>query len=345
LKAVTIHQHGGVDQLRYEEFATPELTSPNDAIVKLYAAALNHVDLQRRRGLCHMKGSLPLVLGVDGAGVVTAMGSAVTNVKIGDAVCLYPVIGCGCCENCADDREFMCNQKYANIEYEHGSYAEYIRVPARNCFPIPPGLLFAEAAAFPLVFLTVWRMLVTNADLKPGESVLILGIGGGIASAALQVAKFLGARIIVTSSSDEKLARAKQLGADHGINYCTADFPKDVRSHTDKRGVDVVVDCVGGASWAKSLAALAKGGRLATCGASTGHNPPTDLRRIFWNDLNVFGSSLGSRAEFRQVLDFFSTTGCKPIIDRVFALNDAAQAQGCLEAGKQFGKIVLQIAD
>jgi NADPH:quinone reductase-like Zn-dependent oxidoreductase len=239
----------------------------------------------------------------------------------------------------------MCSHVNANADCEHGTYAEYIRVPARNCFPIPAGLSLTEAAAFPMVFLTVWRMLFTHAELKPGESILILGIGGGVASAALQVARILGARVIVTSSSDDKLTRAKQLGAEHGINYRNTDFPKEVRNYTGKRGVDVVVDCVGGASWAKSLAALAKGGRLTTCGASTGTTPPTNLQRIFWNDLNVFGSSLGSRTEFRQLLDFFTVTGCKPIIDRVFALSEAAHAHQRLEAGKQFGKIVLQIAD
>jgi NADPH:quinone reductase-like Zn-dependent oxidoreductase len=345
LKAVTIHQHGGVDQLRYEHFADPELTSPNDVIVKLHAAALNHIDLRLRRGLCRTKIPLPRILGLDGAGVVTATGSAVKNVKIGEAVCLYPVIGCGGCENCVADREFMCTRPNANTESTHGTYAEYIRVPARNCFPSPAGLSFAEAAAFPLVFLTVWRMLITNAELKPGETILILGIGGGVASAALQVASMLRARAIVTSSSDEKLLRAKQLSAEHGINYRNSDFPKEVRSYTGKRGVDVVVDCVGGESWAKSLEALAKGGRLTTCGATTGHTPPTNLQRIFWNDLSIFGSSSGSRAEFQKVLDFISVTGCKPIIDRIFPLNEAAQAHQRLEADKQFGKIVLRISD
>jgi NADPH:quinone reductase-like Zn-dependent oxidoreductase len=344
LKAVTIHRHGGLDQLRHEQFATPEITSPNDVVVKLHAAALNHIDLRLRRGFCRAKIPLPRILGLDGAGVVSATGSAVRNVKIGEAVCLYPVIGCGSCENCVADREFLCGQANTNAEYPHGTYAEFIKVPARNCFPIPSGLSFAEAAAFPLVFLTVWRMLVANAELKPGETVLILGIGGGIASAALQVAKWLGARAIATSRVDEKLVKAKQLGAEHGINCSNADFAKEVRNYTGKRGVDVVVDCVGGESWGKSLAALAKGGRLTTCGAITGETPPTNLQRIFWNDLSIFGSSLGSRAEFQDVLDFFAVTGCKPIIDRIFPLDEVAQAHQRLEAAEQFGKIVLQIA-
>jgi len=230
-------------------------------------------------------------------------------------------------------------------EESDGTYAEYIKLPGKNCFSIPPGLSFEEAAAFPLVFVTVWRMLVTNAGLKPGEHVLILGIGGGVASAALQLAKQMGAHVLVTSSSDEKLEMAKNWGADHGINYRRSDFAKEVRALTDKRGVDVVVDCVGGDGWVKSLAALAKGGRLVTCGATAGANAPTDVRRIFWNHLKIFGSNLGGREEFRQVLAFMQNSGTRPIVDQLFPLKDAAAAQRRLEEGRQFGKIVLQIAD
>jgi NADPH:quinone reductase-like Zn-dependent oxidoreductase len=228
-------------------------------------------------------------------------------------------------------------------ERENGTYAEYTRVPARNCFSIPPGLSFEQAAAFPLVYITVWRMLVTNARLKPGEQVLILGIGGGIATAALQLAARIGTHIIVTSSSDEKLEKAKTLGAEHGINYKNADFAREVRRLTGKRGVDVVVDCVGGDSWIKSLASLAKGGRLVTCGATAGAHPPTDIQRIFWNNLKIFGSTLGDRAEFTEVLNFMAASCTQPVIDRVFSLRDAATAQNRLEQGKQFGKIVLRM--
>jgi NADPH:quinone reductase-like Zn-dependent oxidoreductase len=206
-------------------------------------------------------------------------------------------------------------------------------------------LSFEEAAAFPLVFLTAWRMLVTNAGLRPGEQVLILGIGGGVASAALQIAKQIGAHVIVTSSSDAKLETAKSWGADHGINYRGSDFAKETRTLTAKRGVDVVVDCVGGESWVKSLAALAKGGRLVTCGATAGATPQTDIRRIFWNHLSIHGSTLGSREEFRQVLAFLRSSKIRPIIDQLFPLQEAAAAQARMERGEQFGKIVLQIAE
>ena len=345
MKAVRIHEHGGVDKLRYEEVEKPRLTSPTEAIVQLKTAALNRIDLWNREGLAGMDIALPHILGADGAGIVAEVGEQVHNVKKGDAVCLYPPSGCGQCEYCFTDREFMCIRLRALGERLQGTYAEYVKLPAANCFPIPPGLSFEEAAAFPLVFLTVWRMLVTNAELKPGEHVLILGIGGGVATAALQIARHMGAHIFVTSSSDEKLELAKNWGADHGINYLRSDFAKEVRALTGKRGADVVVDCVGGESWVKSLAALARGGRLATCGATAGANPQTDIRRIFWNHLKIFGSTLGSREEFRQLLAFMQISKVRPIVDQIFSLKDVAAAQRRLEEGKQFGKIVLQIAE
>jgi NADPH:quinone reductase-like Zn-dependent oxidoreductase len=343
LKAVRIHEHGGVEKLRYEEAPEPTLAGPNDVIIKLKAASLNHIDIWIRRGLTGIEVALPHILGADGAGVVTDVGDRVRNVATGDAVCLYPPSGCGRCEFCLTDREYMCIHLRVLGERENGTYAEYTRVPARNCFSIPPGLSFEQAAAFPLVYITVWRMLVTNARLKPGEQVLILGIGGGIATAALQLAARIGTHIIVTSSSDEKLEKAKTLGAEHGINYKNADFAREVRRLTGKRGVDVVVDCVGGDSWIKSLASLAKGGRLVTCGATAGAHPPTDIQRIFWNNLKIFGSTLGDRAEFTEVLNFMAASCTPPVIDRVFSLRDAATAQNRLEQGKQFGKIVLRM--
>ncbi len=343
MKAVRIHEHGGVEKLLYEEAPEPTLADPNDAIVKLKAASLNHIDIWVRRGLTGIEIALPHILGGDGAGVIAEVGDRVRNIKTGDAVCLYPPSGCGRCEFCITDREYMCVQLRVLGERENGTYAEYARVPARNCFPIPPHLSFEQAAAFPLVYITVWRMLVTNAQLKPGEHVLILGIGGGVATAALQLAAYIGTHIIVTSSSDEKLEKAKTLGSEHGINYKNADFAKEVRRLTGKRGVDVVVDCVGGDGWIKSLASLAKGGRLVTCGATAGANPPTDMRRIFWNNLKIFGSTLGDRAEFQEVLNFMEASRTKPVVDQVFPLRDAAAAQKRLEEGKQFGKILLRM--
>ncbi|HWP60563.1 MAG TPA: zinc-binding dehydrogenase [Candidatus Acidoferrales bacterium] len=344
MKAVRIHAFGEADELRYEDVDEPRLISSQDVIVRLKTAALNHIDLWNRRGLTGMDVKLPHILGADGAGVVAEVGAEVKNVKPGDEVCLYPPTGCGSCEFCLSDREFMCVRARVLGERIEGTYAEYVSVPAKNCFPIPAGLSFEEAAAFPLVFLTVWRMVVTNGQLKAGEHVLILGIGGGVATAALQIAKHMGAHVIVTSSSDAKLELARNWGADHGINHTKKDFAQEVRALTKKRGVDMVVDSVGGESWPKSLASLAKGGRLVTCGATAGANPPTDLRRVFWNQLKIFGSTLGSREDFRQLLAFMNSARVRPILDQIFPLAEAAAAHRRLEERKQFGKIVLQIA-
>jgi NADPH:quinone reductase-like Zn-dependent oxidoreductase len=343
LKAVRLHAYGGIDQLRYEETDDPHLRSSHDAVVRLKAASVNRHDLSLRRGLTPAPVSFPHTPGSDGAGTIVAVGTEVSNVKPGDAVCLYPASSCGRCEFCSAQREHLCGQRSLLGERENGTYAEYVRVPAGNCYPIPQGLSFEEAAAFPLVYATAWRMLITDAALQPGEWVLILGVGGGIASAALHLCVSIGTHIIVTSSNADKLAMASKLGAEHGINYQTADFAREVRNLTNKRGVDVVVDCVGGDGWLKSFAALAKGGRLVTCGATAGANPQADLRRVFWNHLKILGSMVGTREEFRQVLNFMAVTGNKPIVDRVLSLKDAAKAHQRMEAGQQFGKIVLSM--
>jgi NADPH:quinone reductase-like Zn-dependent oxidoreductase len=239
----------------------------------------------------------------------------------------------------------MCIRVRVLGERLEGTYAEYVKLPAQNCFPLPAGLTFQEAAAFPLVFLTLWRMLITNAQLQPGETLLIIGIGGGVASAALQVADKIGAHVIVASGSDEKLALARKLGAKHTINHRQEDFAREVKVLTDNRGVDVVLDCVAGEVWQKSLAALATGGRLVTCGATAGGQPNDDLTAIFSKHLKIYGSTLGSREEFRQLLSFLTVAQIRPIIDSVLPLKEAAAAQQYLEEARQFGKVVLQISD
>ncbi len=252
---------------------------------------------------------LPRILGSDGAGVVAAVGSAVKDFKAGDAVCLYPQSGCGACRACRTDRQSLCEQPHRLGETVDGTYAEYVRLGGQNCFALPAGFSYEEGAAIAVDFLCAWRMLITNAELKPGELVLIRGIGDGVATAALQLAVRLGAHAIVTADSAAKIAKAQALGAAHGIDEQSQDFPPEVRRLTAKRGVDVVVDCIGGENWPKSFAALARGGRLVTCGASAGAQPATDLRRIFWHHLKVFGSALGSRDELRQALNFLEATG------------------------------------
>ncbi len=342
MKAIRIYEHGGADQLCYESAADPRLGSAHDAIVKLCAASLNAIDIQTRRGATANNLSFPHILGADGAGIVVEIGDRVSNISPGDKVCLYPGMGCGQCELCATGRDYLCARMAVLGERENGTYAEYVTVPARNCFSVPRGFAFAEAAAFPLVCLTAWRMLITQAKLKAGERALILG-SGGVATAALQMATSIGVWATVASSSDETIAKAESLGAEHGINYTKADLAKEIRSLTGKRGVDVVVDCIGGETWIKSLASLAKGGRLVTCGAAAGAHAPTDVRRIFWNHLAVFGSTLGSREEFRQLLNFMEVTQTKPIIDRAFPLSEAALAHQYMEEEKPFGKVVLRM--
>jgi NADPH:quinone reductase-like Zn-dependent oxidoreductase len=343
LKAVRMHGFGGVEQLVYEDTDQPALTEPTEAVVKLRAAAINHIDIWNRLGTTGMVTQLPHILGADGAGVVVEVGEQAHNVKKGDAVCLYPPVGCGRCEFCLTGRDFMCVHLRVLGERLEGTYAEYVKIPAENCFAIPAGFSFEEAAAFPLVFITLWRMLFTNARLKPGETLLIIGIGGGVASAALQAAKKIGANVIVTSGSDEKLEQAKFLGADHGINHHKKNFVEETNALTSNRGVDVVLDCVGGEVWQKSLAALTRGGRLVTCGATAGGQPNDDLTAIFSKHLKIYGSTLGSREEFLQLLSFMTVSQIKPIIDRVFPLKEAAIAQRYVEEGKQFGKVVLRI--
>lgn len=344
MKAVRMHGYGGVEQLFYEDADEPRLTKPNEAIVKLNAASLNHIDIWNRLGATGIGVQLPHILGADGAGIVLEVGNEVTHVKAGDAVCLYPATGCGRCEFCLTGRDFMCIHLRVLGERLEGTYAEYVKLPVENCLPIPAGLSFEEAAAFPLVFVTLWRMLITNAQLKPGETLLIIGIGGGVASAALQVARAIGASVIVTSGSDEKIKRAKNLGANQGINHHKKDFLHEVNSVTGNRGVDVVLDSVAGEVWKKSLAALARGGRLVTCGATADGHPQDDLTAICSKQLTIYGSTLGSREEFRQLLSFMAVKNIQPIVDSVFPLQDAAAAQRHLEQAKQFGKVVLQIA-
>ena len=343
MKAIRIHQHGGVEQLRYEETADPQLHSPDNVIVRLRAAALNTSDIHVRQGIPGMRSGLPRILGSDGAGVVVAVGSGVNEIKIGDRVCFYPQISCTTCWACRGDQPWLCEQPQRLGDELDGTYAEYLQVHRQNCIRLPAELSYEQASAIPGAFLSAWRMLLTDAELKPGESVLIRGIGNSIATAALQLALSLAAHTIVTTDSAENISQALGLGAEHAIDEGHEDFAQGVRRLTAKRGVDVVVDCVGGDSWARSLAALNRGGRLVTCGASAGAQPLTDLRRIFWHHLKVFGSSFGSRDELHRVLAYVTTSRIEPIIDTVYPLAAAAQAQRHLAQGDCFGKVVLRI--
>jgi NADPH:quinone reductase-like Zn-dependent oxidoreductase len=344
MKAIAITGQGGLEKVQLSEVDRPTV-GPREVLVETRAAALNHLDLFVRNNLDSLKLPPPHVAGADGAGVVAEVGGEVNQVKAGDRVLINPALNCGLCEFCQAGEQSLCARFGIMGESCPGTFAEYFKVPQDNVYPVPEGFSWEEAAALPLVFVTAWRMLISKAAIKPGEDILILGIGGGVATAVLQIVKAIGLRAFVTSSSDDKLQQARKLGADAAINYKTQDFAREIRTLTNRRGVDVVVDSVGGDSYSRSLASLVKGGRLVTCGATAGPRPQTDLQRIFWNQLSVFGSTMGNRREFAEMLNFVRKRGVKPVIDQVFPLAEGAQAFARMEEGKQFGKIVLKVGD
>jgi NADPH:quinone reductase-like Zn-dependent oxidoreductase len=342
--AVTIRAYGGPEQLRFDEVPRPAPEGPGDVVVALRAAALNHLDLFVLRGLPGLTHTFPHVLGADGAGVVEAVGSAVRRVRPGDRVLINPGVWCAACEYCRRGEESLCPTYRLLGEHLPGTFAEAVRVPEVNVQPVPASVTWAEAAAFPLVFLTAWRMLVTRAAVRRGETVLIWGIGGGVALAALEVARRLGARVIVTSSSDAKLERARALGADLCINHAAADVPAEVRRATGQRGADVVVETAGAATWERSLKCLARGGRLVTCGATTGPRIEADVRRLFWHHQTIMGSTMGSARDFAQVTRLFGRGALRPVVDTIVPLREARRAFERMASGEQFGKLVLEIA-
>ena len=324
MKAVRIHEDGGPEVLRYEDVPDPA-PAPGEVLIRLKAASLNRLDVWLRKGLPSVP--KPRILGADGAGLVAGLGEGVEGFEEGQRVVLNPGLDDG-----------------VRIVGEHmdGTHAELIALPAEYVHPIPDGLSLEEAAAFPLVYETAYRMLVTRAGLREGEWVLVWGIGSGVATAALAIAKALGARVIATSSSDEKLARARELGADATVPT-GEDVADDVKRITERQGVDVVVEHVGEATWKTSLQVARTGGRIAVCGATSGPNPPANLHRIFWKQLAVYGSTMGTREDFKGAFELVASGRARPVVDRVFALSDAAAAHEYLESGRQFGKVVLTI--
>jgi NADPH:quinone reductase-like Zn-dependent oxidoreductase len=319
MKAIRIHEDGGPEVLRYEDAPDPE-PAPGDVLIRLRAASLNHLDVWVRRGLPSVP--KPRILGADGAGVDDSGRRVVINPGLdhGDRI---TVIG----------------------EHTDGTHAELIAIPASNVYPIPDGLSFEEAAAFPLVFETVYRMLVTRAGLQEDEWVLAWGVGSGIGSATLVIAKALGAKVIATSSSDAKLERARGLGADALVNHETGDVVAAVKEATGGSGVDVVVEHVGEATWERSLQAARPQGRIVVCGATTGPNPKAALHRVWWKQLTILGSTMGTKADFEGVYELVASGRAKPVVDSVFPLADARAAHERMESGEQFGKIVLSIPD
>jgi NADPH:quinone reductase-like Zn-dependent oxidoreductase len=342
MKAIIFTAHGGPEVLKYTDTLEPALRS-SDVLVRVKACALNHLDLWVRRGIPGLTFPFPHIPGSDVSGEIAQVGGDVSTVRVGQKVVLAPLVSCGKCSACLAGVDNRCRQA-TNLGYMiDGGCAEFVRVPEVNCLPYPENLSFEEAASIPLVFQTAWHMLVSRAELQPGEDVLILGAGSGVGSAAIQVAKFFGARVIATAGSREKLEKAKELGADHLINHTTQKIRDEVRRITGKRGVDVVFEHVGTATWDESIASLAPSGRLVTCGATTGYDAKIDLRFLFSRQLSLLGSYMGTKSELHTVMKLVAAGKLKPVVDRVFPLAEAAAAHAYLESSSQFGKVVLRV--
>jgi NADPH:quinone reductase-like Zn-dependent oxidoreductase len=350
MKAMVMREHGDLSVLEMAEMPSPELRSSTDVRISLRAAALNRLDLWTLGGLPGLKLTFPHILGGDGAGMVDAVGAEVSTVQTGDRVLLNPGISCHRCESCREGEQSLCYSYRLLGEHVPGTLCEQIVVPEENVFRIPEVtssgdvISWEEAAAYPLATLTAWRMLITKAKVRPGDLVLIWGIGGGVATAALGIAKLAGAFTIVTSSSEAKLATAREMGADVGFNHASVDVAKEVRKLTDRRGVDVVVETVGEATWEQSLRSLAKGGRLVTCGATTGPRVVTDVRRLFWHQHQILGSTMGNTREFREIVRALGQGKLRPRVDSVVPFANAKAAFERLESGEQVGKIVVRVS-
>jgi zinc-binding alcohol dehydrogenase/oxidoreductase len=328
VRAVRIHEDGGPEVLVLEEAPDP-VAGPGEVLVRLRASALNHLDIWIRKGLPSVP--KPRILGADGAGVVEALGEGVSGFEPGQRVVLNPGIEAG-------------GGRIQVIgEHGDGTNAELIAVPATNVHPIPDGLSFEEAAAFPLVFETAYRMLVTRAGLREGEWVLAWGIGGGVSTATLAIGKALGAKVMVTSSSEAKLQRARELGADATVNHATGDVKEAVKEATGGKGANIVVETVGDATWATSLQVAAPGGRITVCGATSGPNPPAALHRIWWKQLSILGSTMGTGEDFAGAFELVTSGRARPVVDTVLPLEEIRAGHERLEAGEQLGKIVLTI--
>ena len=341
MKAAIFHKHGGPEVLEYADVPEPQIRA-NEVLVEVKACALNHLDIFARGGLPGIEIPLPHILGNDIAGVVRKVGELVTWVKQGDGVMVQPGVSCGHCEFCLSGQDNLCRE-YDIIGYRrNGGYAELVAVPGVNILPKPPQLSWEEAAALPLVTVTAWHMLVTRANVQPGEDVLVQAAGSGVGSIAIQIAKLRGARVITTASSDAKLAKARELGANETINYTHDDWPKEVRRLTNKKGVDVVVEHTGAATWPGSISSLKNNGRLVTCGATSGFDARTDLRQVFYRHLTLLGSFMGSKGELVEALKFVREGKIRAVVDRVLPLSEARQAHELIEDRAQFGKVVLR---
>lgn len=342
MRAVRIHRHGGIEVLSHEEAPEPR-PGPLEALVRVRACALNHLDVHVRQGIPGIAIPLPHTLGSDISGTVAAVGRGVAGVSVGQEVLVAPGISCGLCAACIAGQDNLCLQ-FSILGYQvPGGYAELVRVPAVNLCPKPSRLSFEEAASIPFVFQTAWHMLVSRAQVRPGEDVLVQAGGSGVGIAAIQIAKLLGANVIATASTEAKLKKARQLGADHAINYAKKDFYAEVKRITNKKGVEVVIEHIGGRTFEESMLCLAKDGRLITCGATAGGAVTVDLRYVFTRQLTISGSNMGSKGELLSLLPHFETGRLKPVVDRVLPLEEAAQAHRLMMDRAGFGKLVLKV--
>lgn len=340
MKAIRFHEHGGLDVLKYEDAPEPKIQA-NEVLVKIKACALNHLDIWLRVGVRRWQLPMPRIVGSDISGEVAEVGSLVARVKPGERVLLCPGISCGQCEACCKGLDSACRTYTLFGVMVDGGYAEYVKSPEANVVPIPGDLSFDEAAAVPLVFITAWHMLFARAGLKPGEDVLVVGAGSGVGSAAIQIVKLVGARVIATAGTDAKLEKARALGADEVINHSKQSIGEEVKRLTDKRGVDIVFEHVGPAVWDQCFESLATYGRLVTCGATSGTEAKFDIRDLYGRQRAILGSFMGGKGELMEALKLIAQRKLKAVIDSAFPLRDAAAAQKKMEGRDFFGKILL----
>jgi NADPH:quinone reductase-like Zn-dependent oxidoreductase len=341
-EAMVMRATGGPEVLARETIEIDE-PGPREVRVRVRAVALNHVDLWMRRGLPHVKYDFPQRLGCDIAGEVEALGPGAREVKVGDKVLVSPGLSCGVCARCLAGQDNLCKRYRMHGEGAQGGYTRHLNVPDTNLLPHPARLGFSDAAAIPLVFLTAWQMVVRKAEVKPGQTVLVQAAGSGVSSAAIQIAKLHGARVIATAGSDAKAERGRALGADHVINYQKEDFVLECKKLTGKLGVDAVIEHVGGEVFVKSVLATRWGGRVVTCGATAGFTPTLDLRQIFFRQVEVLGSTMGSKGDLFPILALVEEGRLRPVVDRVMPLWSAQEAHRVLEAREAFGKVVLEV--
>ena len=340
MKAVIFRRHGEAEVLEYQDVDVPRPRA-NEVLVEVRACALNHLDVWVRKGLPGIDIPLPHILGNDIAGVVREVGEVVDWVRAGDEVLLQPGVSCGHCAECLRGQDNLC-ANYDILGYRRdGGYAQFVAAPAVNVIPKPQNLSWEEAASLPLVTVTAWHMLVTRAAVQPGEDVLIHAAGSGVGSIGIQIAKLRGARVIATAGSEEKLAKARALGADETVDYTRADWPKEVRRLTGKKGVEVVFEHTGAQTWPGSINSLAKNGRLVTCGATSGYDAPTDLRQVFYRHVSLLGSFMGSKAELLDAMKFIERGAIRAVVDQTLPLAEARRAHELMEDRAQFGKLVL----